>query len=116
MNNRKAIQSFAAAVVLLLGSAVASAHNGIEHVMGTISAISDTSIQVKTVKNANVTVLIDPSTTFSNNDTKTSLKALKVGERVVVNAKDNAQDKLVAVSVRWGANSTAKSDHAAPKK
>jgi hypothetical protein len=55
---------------------------------------------LKTVKNVSVAVLLDRSTTFSNNDAKTSLKALKVGQRVVVNAKDNAQDKLVAVSVR----------------
>jgi hypothetical protein len=115
MKNRKAIHTFASVIVLLIGSAIAFAHNGIEHVLGTVSTVSDTSIAVRTVKNTTVNVLLDPSTTYSMNDAKASLKDLKPGERVVVNAKDNAQDKLVAVSVRWGANSTAKSDHAAPK-
>jgi hypothetical protein len=71
--------------------------------MGSTSEVSDTTIEVKTVKNPDVTVLIRPSTTFTNNDSKASLKDLRVGEGVVVNAKENAWNKLVAVSVRWGA-------------
>jgi hypothetical protein len=71
--------------------------------MGSTSEVSDTTIEVKTVKNPDVTVLIRPSITFTNNDSKASLKDLRVGEGVVVNAKENAWNKLVAVSVRWGA-------------
>ena len=86
------------------------AHNGIEHVMGTSSAGSATSVTVETPKHTKVTVLLDPSTTYSFNDKKASLADLKLGERVVVNAKET-DEKLHGVSIRWGANSTAHADH-----
>jgi hypothetical protein len=111
MNNRRGIQTIVAAAALILGPAIASAHNGIEHVMGTLSAKSDTSVIVETVKHTKVTVLLDPSTTFNWNDRSASLKDLKVGDRVVVNAKESADEKLHGVSVRWGAGSTAHGDH-----
>jgi hypothetical protein len=104
MNSRKFLPAAALAFAMLFGSAIASAHNGIEHIMGTVSAISDKSVTVKNAQNENVTVLLDHATTFAHNNAKASLKDLKVGEHVVVNAKDNAEDKLVGVSVRWGAN------------
>ncbi len=111
MNGKRSIHSVIAIFALMLGSAIAFAHNGIEHVMGTVTAVTDTSITVDTVKHTPVTVLIDASTTFSNNDAQASLKDLKVGQRVVINAKENAEKKLVGVSVKWGANSSSHSDH-----
>ena len=116
MNSKRSIHSVFAVFALMLGSAIAFAHNGVEHVMGTVTAVTDTSITVDTVKHTSVTVLIDPATTFSNNDAQASQKDLKVGDRVVINAKPNADKKLVGVSVRWGANSTAHGDHAEHKK
>src|SRR5258707_513632 len=111
MNGKRSIHSVIAVLALTLGSAIAFAHNGIEHVMGTVTAVTDTSITVDTIKHTSVTVLLDPSTTFSNNDAPSSLKDLKVGQRVVINAKENADKKLVGVSVKWGANATAHGDH-----
>ena len=116
MNSKRNIHSVIAILALMLGSAIAFAHNGVEHVMGTVTAVTDTSITVDTVKHISVTVLLDPSTTFSNNDAQASLKDLKVGQRVVINAKENADKKLVGVSVKWGANATAHGDHAEHKK
>ena len=114
--NRNSIHSPLAILALMLGSTIAFAHNGIEHIMGTVTAMTDTSITVDTVKHTSVTVLIDPATTFSNNDAQASRKDLKIGDRVVINAKPNADKKLAGVSVRWGANSTAHGDHAEHKK
>src|SRR5258708_3685950 len=94
MNSKRSIHSIIAVLGLMLGSAIASAHNGVEHVMGTVTAVTDTSVTVDTVKHTSVTVLLDPSTTFSNNDASASLKDLKVGQRVVINAKENADKKL----------------------
>ena len=111
MNSKGSIQSIFAILVLTLESAIAFAHNGIEHVMGTVTAVTDTSVIVETTKHTSVTVLLDPSTTFSNNDAKASLKDLKAGQRVVINAKENADKKLVGVSVKWGANSSSHTDH-----
>ncbi|MCU1259584.1 MAG: hypothetical protein JWO80_2469 [Bryobacterales bacterium] len=107
----KKLQILTATATLFLGAAIAFAHNGVEHVMGTVAAIADTSITVTTVKHTPVTVLLEPATTYTFNDAKASLKDLKVGERVVINAKENAEHKLVGVSVRWGANSSAHADH-----
>src|SRR6267154_6172983 len=98
MNGKRSIHSVFAVFALMLGSVIAFAHNGIEHVMGTVTAVTDTSTTVDTVKHTPVTVLIDASTTFSNNDALASLKDLKVGQRVVINAKENADKKLVGVS------------------
>jgi predicted RNA-binding protein with PUA-like domain len=39
-----------------------------------------------------------------------SLKELKVGDRVVIYAKPNAEKKLVGVTVKWGAASAAHPD------
>jgi len=108
MHSKKIVS---AAFLLTLGAFGAFAHNGIEHIMGTLNAKSETSVTVKTVKDILVTVLLDPSTTYSYNDKVSTLGALKPGERVVVNAKDDSADKLHAVSIRWGANSTSHADH-----
>src|SRR5260370_28400051 len=98
MNGKRSIHSIIAVLGLTLGSAIAFAHNGVEHVMGTVTAVTDTSITVDTVKHISVTVLIDPATTFSNSDAPASRKDLKIGQRVVINAKPNADKKLAGVS------------------
>ena len=116
MNSRRSIRSVITVLALMFCAAIAFAHNGIEHVMGTVTAVTDTSVTVDTVKHTSVTVLVDPSTTFSNNNAQASMKDLKVGQRVVINAKENADKKLVGVSVKWGANSTAHDDHGEHKK
>jgi len=116
MNRRNSVYTLLAVVALLAGSTSAFAHNGVEHVMGTITAVTDASVTVETPKHTSVIVLFDPSTTFTNNDAQASRKDLKVGNRVVVNAKENANKKLVAVSVKIGAKATASDDHSAHKK
>lgn len=105
------MKTLALSLALAAGATLALAHNGIEHVMGTLSAKSDTSVTVDTVKHTKVVVLLDKTTTYNFNDTKAMLSDLKIGERVVVNAKEAADEKLHGVSIRWGAKSTAASDH-----
>jgi Cu/Ag efflux protein CusF len=113
MNRKRSICTIIAMAALTIGSAVAFAHNGIEHVMGTVTAITDNSITVDTVKHTTVTVMVDPSTTtFTNKDAKASLKDLKAGDRVVINAKEGADKKLQGISVKWGASSSATTSHA----
>jgi Cu/Ag efflux protein CusF len=114
--NNKIISKFAAAAVLTVCATVAFAHNGIEHLMGTLISKSDSFVVVDTVKHTKVTVMLDPSTTFSFDDKKASVNDLKIGDRVVVNAKEDGNQKLHGISVRWGANSTAAGDHDEHKK
>jgi preprotein translocase subunit YajC len=108
MNYKQSIRTIFAMAVLTIGSAIVFAHNGIEHVMGTVTAISDTSITVETVKHTTVTVDVNTTTTYTNKDAKAFLKDLKVGERVAINAKEGKDKKLQAVSVKWGATSDMK--------
>jgi len=110
------MKQIAAVIALSLAATVAFAHNGVEHVMGTLSAKTDSSVTVETVKHTKVVVLLDKATTYNFNDKSMSLSDLKVGERVVVNAKEGTDEKLHGVSVRWGASSTATHDHDAAKK
>jgi hypothetical protein len=88
---------------VLLFAMTSFAHNGNEHVMGTVTAISANSITVQsTDKEAKTTVSVIPSTMFMKSGAHVSLKDLKVGDRVVVEAKENKDDKLEAVSVTFG--------------
>ena len=112
MSRQRSIRTLIAMAALIVGSAIAFAHNGIEHVMGTVAAVTDNSITVHTVKHKTVTVMVDPSTTFSHKDRKASLKDLKVGDRVVINAKEGVGKKLQGVSVKWGSGSSATMSHA----
>jgi hypothetical protein len=89
---------------VLLFAMTSFAHNGNEHVMGTVTAISANSITVQSAdKEAKTTaVSILASTMFMKSGAHVSLKDLKVGDRVVVEAKENKDNKLEAVSVTFG--------------
>jgi type 1 fimbria pilin len=108
MNSRNSIRLFTALAALMVSSTMAFAHNGIEHVMGTVVEVTDSSITVETVKHAKVAIQVVSSTMFTRKDGTASIKDLKPGERVVINAKEAANHKLAAVSVKWGASSKMK--------
>jgi hypothetical protein len=87
----------------VLLSALLFAHNGMEHVMGTVTAVSPTSITVETLDHKSVTVLLDPSTKFIHNNEPSLPKDLKAGDRVVIHAKTDPRKNLLGVEVKWGA-------------
>jgi Domain of unknown function (DUF5666) len=99
--------SVIAMLTLILGSAIAHAHNGLEYVMGTVTAMTDSSITVDTVKHTSVTVVIDLATKFTKGDAQVSQKDLQVGDRVVIDAKESSDRKLVGVSVKLGSMASA---------
>ena len=107
MFTKPAIRTLTIFIALVAVSILAIAHGGMEHVMGTVAAVTSNSVTVNTTQHKTVTVLIDPSTKFENKPASGSLSDLKVGERVVIHAKPNAQKKLVAVTVKWGSANTA---------
>jgi hypothetical protein len=108
------MHSVVAALALILGSTIAFSHNGVEHVMGTVMAMTDSSITVDTVKHTSVTVAIDPATKFTKGDAQASRKDLQVGDRVAIDAKESADKKLVGVTVKLGSMTGA--DHSDHKK
>jgi len=75
----------------LLSSTVTLAHGGMEHVMGTVTGISDHSLSVKTADGA-VTVEFDGETKFIRGDAAATVKDVQVGSRVVIHAhkRDNS--------------------------
>jgi hypothetical protein len=86
-------------LVLMVGTAYA--HNGMEHVMGTVASITDSSITVTTIDGKDQTVATTADTKYSKMDAPIALKDIKVGDHVVIHAtkKDN---KLIAATVQVG--------------
>ena len=86
-------------LVLMVSSA--HAHNGMEHVMGTVASISGNSITVTTTDGRTQTVTTTADTKYSKMNAGIALKDLKVGDHVVIHAtkKDN---KLIAATVQVG--------------
>src|SRR5690348_5822665 len=82
-------------------AAAAYAHGDEEHVIGTVASVTTDSITVKTTANALVTIAVVPQTTFTKNKAAAKLPDLKVGDRVVIHAKEPSEGKLVADTVQF---------------
>jgi Domain of unknown function (DUF5666) len=100
-------RSIAATACLLLFGALAIAHGGLEHVTGTVAAVSDSSITVKTTAGKSVEVAFDAKTTFSKSDQPIEKSTIKVGDRVVIHAEKSGT-KLIAHTVEMGVAGAAK--------
>jgi hypothetical protein len=85
---------------LLLGT-LTFAHGGMEHVLGTVTAITDHSLSVKTRDGATKTVEFDSETKFVKNDAAATVKDVQVGNRVVIHAH-NHDGSLHAAEVKIG--------------
>ncbi|RMH37343.1 MAG: hypothetical protein D6690_02960 [Nitrospirae bacterium] len=82
----------------------AFAHGKSEHVLGTVTAIADERIVVKTVKGSTVTLGIRPSTTFTAKGS-TSPDRPQVGDRLVADVTKTGVKKgedWVAVAITFG--------------
>ena len=95
----------AALAVALLTPIVVRAHTGHVHkVMGTVAAVTPTQIEVKTTDGKVALVLLDGKTVYEQGTAKVDLKALKVGDRIVVEGTQATGAKNVtAQKVRIGA-------------
>lgn len=96
---------FSSAVALLLAilsvAVTVGAHGNEKHVIGIVTAISDSQITVETQSKETQVVKIAADTSFVNGGTTSSVKELKVGDRVVIHAKP-VGNALVAHEVRFG--------------
>ncbi len=85
--NRKVVVGLVLVVALTI-PAVVHAHEGHTHkVMGTVSTVTDTQVEVKTTDGKTVAIALDAKTVYRQGKAKVDAKALKVGERVVVEAE-----------------------------
>lgn len=82
-------------------ASLAYAHNGMQHVMGTVSAINGSNITVTTTEGKTQTVAVTSDTKFSKADGPMALKDIKVGDHVVIHAAKKG-DVLTAAEVKIG--------------
>ena len=75
---------FLTVVGLMALASVAAAHEGQVHVMGTVAEVDAGHIVVTDQKSHRVSITTTPETKFSKGDAPSSLEAVKVGARVVV--------------------------------
>jgi len=102
--------------VLVFAAGMVLAHGEEVHVMGTVTTISDKSITVQTVDKKSSTVAITAQTKFVKSGVAASIKDLKVGERVVIDA-GKIGEKLEAHQVRFGpTNQPASAPQSTPPK
>lgn len=86
--------------ILVMMRALASAHEGHDHkIMGTIAAIEQTKIDVKTRDGKTVTIVLAAATKILRGTAAAAVGDLKVGERVVVNV-GAGKEPLTAKDVR----------------
>ena len=88
------------AMLLACASVLLHAHGGMIHVMGTVTAVTDTSVTVETTDKKSVEVQLVDATTFMEGTKPSSKKELKVGDRVVIHAV-KVKDALQAHEVRF---------------
>jgi hypothetical protein len=103
-------------VCISLAAVSALAHGGEEHVIGTVSKVTPDSITVKTTANKLVTVGVVPATTFMMGKMAMKIDALKIGDRVVIHAKEPKEGTLVADTVEFSTPkpASAAAGHTAP--
>ena len=97
--------SFVLMTVLLL-IALVHAHGNAVHVLGTVTAVSDASISVKTTTGETKVVAVDAETKFLKGGSAAELKDIHVGDRVVTHAHSH-EGKLHAAEVKLGATHAA---------
>jgi len=94
------------AVFALALPTIVSAHGGEEHVVGTVTKVSDASVTVKTAAGKIVEVGFDAKTTYARAKTPIQKTDVKVGDRIVIHAVE-VNEKLVAHTVELGGAITA---------
>jgi hypothetical protein len=102
-----AIFAIVSLIVSLMLPAIATAHGGEEHVTGTVTKISDTSVTVKTTAGKTVEVGFDAKTTYTRAKQPIQKADIKAGDRIVIHAAE-VNEKLVAHTVEIGAATAAK--------
>jgi len=93
----------ASMMTILMSAVVLFAHGDAEHVMGTISAIQGEHVTVKLQDGKTESVMLDKNTKYFSGEKKAKKEDVKVGVRVVIDAKmDTKMKMLVAEEVKLG--------------
>ena len=96
-------QAFTLTCALLL-STFAAAHGGMDHIMGTVAALTGHSISVKATDGSTKVVEFDSQTKFLRGESSAAAGDVHVGDRVVIHAH-KADSTLHAAEVKIGSYS-----------
>jgi hypothetical protein len=96
----KRLLAFVLALGVFVGAAYA--HNGMQHVMGTVTAITSSNITVKATDGSLQTVLLSSDTKYLKGTQVIPAHEIKLGDHVVIHATKKG-DQLTAVEVKVGA-------------
>jgi hypothetical protein len=88
----------------------ALAHGNEEHVMGTVTKISASSVTVETTDKKTVEVAVTEKTQFERSGQPATLRDLTVGDRVVIHAGKSGT-KLTAHTVKFGPTQSTTHGH-----
>lgn len=98
----------ASLLAILMSAAVLFAHGDATHVMGTVSAIQGDHVTVKLQDGKTQMVMFNTATKYLNGEKAAKKTDVKVGTRVVIDAKmDEKMKMLVATEVRIGVTETS---------
>ena len=102
-------------LVLLLSIALfaicAFAHGDEQHVIGTVTKVSHTSVTIQTTTNTSVEVMLTSDTKVTKGSASATLKDLQVGDRVVIHAMPMKDGMLMAHTVQIGDAKTPPKSH-----
>ena len=87
---------------VVLFSAVRKSHGDEQHLMGTVTKITDKAITIEMKDKKTAEAVLTHETKCMKGDATAELKEVKVGDRVAITAKKSG-DKLVATMVKIGA-------------
>jgi len=90
-----------ALIVVVLFVSLAYAHEGMQHVMGTVAAITASSLTVKATNGTTQTVVLNSQTKYAKGTSAITQKDIKVGDHVVVHATKNGE-QLIAAEIKIG--------------
>ncbi len=90
------------AFALVITSSAAWAHGSGQHVLGTVTAIDGTHIEVKTQKGKTVSVMLTKQTHFKAKGNPSSTEPPAIGDRVVIEATKDKKT-LTATEVHYSA-------------
>lgn len=94
--------------VVVFAAGAALAHGKEEHIMGTVTAMTASSITVQTKAKDPVIVYATPETKYEKGGVAAAMKDLNVGDRVVIHAT-RLNSKLMANEVHFGVSKNAPS-------
>jgi hypothetical protein len=106
--SRKAALVIAIAALSFVASQLATAHQGLQHLMGTVQGRSAQQLQVRTTAGRIASVGLDAQTRYERQAKTASAADLKPGARVVIEAED-VGGRLLARLVRIGVTTSAAS-------